>query len=76
MPGYARGDTVRYKPIGGPDSKTAEAIGIIRDVRTHSGTMTGRKIEASDDMPRYEIENSHTHKRAAIKESSILGPAE
>ncbi|PYI10429.1 hypothetical protein BO78DRAFT_453799 [Aspergillus sclerotiicarbonarius CBS 121057] len=76
MPDYATGDTVRYKPIGGPDSKTAEAIGTIREVRTHPGTMTGRNVEASDEMPRYEIENAHTHKRSAIKESSILGPAE
>ncbi|PYH91844.1 hypothetical protein BO71DRAFT_384700 [Aspergillus ellipticus CBS 707.79] len=86
MPDYAEGDTVRYKPIGGPASKTAEAIGIIREVipqattTTASGTATttGRSsgTATGGEVLRYGIENSHTHKRSTIKESSILGPAE
>ena len=45
----------------GPDSKTAEAIGTVREVRTHPGTMTGRNVEASDEMPRDEVRTSHAY---------------
>lgn len=31
---------------------------------------------ASDDEPRYKIENLHTHKSSNIKEGNIEGPAE
>ncbi|BDD57073.1 hypothetical protein MPDQ_007417 [Monascus purpureus] len=76
MPEYRKGDCVRYKPVGGPESKTSESVGIIREVSTQPTMLTGRNVEASSDEPRYEIENRHTHKKSAIKEANILGPAE
>lgn len=76
MPAYRKGDTVRYKPVGGPESHTSETVGVIREVRTEDSQLTGRNVVASPEEPRYEIENSHTHKRSAIKESNIMGPAD
>ncbi|KAJ5105824.1 hypothetical protein NUU61_003171 [Penicillium alfredii] len=76
MPNYRKGERVNYRPVGGPQSNTSESIGVIREVATKSTQLTGRNVEASADEPRYEIENEHTHKRSAIKESNILGPAE
>ncbi|GIK01632.1 hypothetical protein Aspvir_005670 [Aspergillus viridinutans] len=76
MPDYRKGEKVRYKPVGGPESKTSEAVGIIREVSTKPTQMTGRNVAASEDEPRYTIENARTHKQSAIKESNILGPEE
>ncbi|OJJ51683.1 hypothetical protein ASPZODRAFT_127799 [Penicilliopsis zonata CBS 506.65] len=76
MPQFKKGDSVRYKPVGGPESKTSESVGIVREVSTVPTQLTGRNVEASREEPRYEIENSHTHKRSAIKEANIIGPAE
>ncbi|KAI9928974.1 hypothetical protein AWENTII_001359 [Aspergillus wentii] len=73
---YRQGESVRYKPVGGPESKTSESTGVIREVSTSPTQLTGRNVAASEDEPRYEIENLHTHKRSAIKESNIIGPAE
>ncbi|EPS30226.1 hypothetical protein POX_b02764 [Penicillium oxalicum] len=76
MPAFQTGQRVTYKPVGGRESHTSESVGVIRDVSTHNTTMTGRMVEASQEEPRYEIENEHTRKRSAVKESNILGPAE
>ncbi|KAJ6083146.1 hypothetical protein PENARI_c032G06176 [Penicillium arizonense] len=76
MPSYAKGQKVNYKPVGGAASNTSQSVGIIREVSTGNTNMTGRNVAASDDEPRYEIENMNTHKRSAIKESNIEGPAE
>ncbi|KAJ5601734.1 hypothetical protein N7510_011268 [Penicillium lagena] len=76
MPAYRKGESVRYKPVGGRESHTSETVGVIRDVSTHDTSLTGRNVAASADEPRYEIENERTHKRSAIKEANILGPAE
>ncbi|EAW09778.1 DUF2945 domain-containing protein [Aspergillus clavatus NRRL 1] len=76
MPEFRKGDSVRYKPVGGPESHTSETVGVIREVSTKPTQLTGRNVAASEEEPRYEIENSHTHRRSAIKESNILGPAE
>ncbi|BCR85747.1 DUF2945 domain-containing protein [Aspergillus chevalieri] len=73
---YDEGDVVRYKPVGGPDSKTSEAVGTIRSVATEDQNMTHRNVHASKQNPRYEIENNRTHKRSAISEANILGPGE
>jgi hypothetical protein len=62
--------------IIGAASNTSQSIGIIREVSTGDTNMTGRNVAASADEPRYEIENMNTHKRSAIKESNIEGPAE
>jgi len=72
MPQFRVGQHVRYKPVGGPDSKTSESTGIIREVITEPGNMTGRNVAASPEEPRYEIENTQTHKRSAIKEDNII----
>lgn len=55
--------------ITGAHSKTNTSIGVIRE------TMTGRS-SASDNEPRYKIENMNTHKSSSVKEGSIEGPAE
>ncbi|KAJ5326894.1 hypothetical protein N7541_010296 [Penicillium brevicompactum] len=66
---FKEGDKVNYKPVGGAHSKTNTSIGVIRE------TMTGRS-SASDNEPRYKIENMNTHKSSSVKEGSIEGPAE
>ncbi|KAL2004338.1 hypothetical protein VTN02DRAFT_3132 [Thermoascus thermophilus] len=75
MPQYKVGQQVRYKPVGGPASKTSESTGVIREVITEPGQLTGRNVEATPENPRYEIENMQTHKRSAIKEENIIEPA-
>ncbi|KAL1977157.1 hypothetical protein VTN31DRAFT_16 [Thermomyces dupontii] len=72
MPAYRVNQQVRYKPVGGAESKTSESVGIIRDVITQPGNLTGRNVHASPSTPRYEVENAHTHKRSAIKEENII----
>ncbi|OTA81747.1 hypothetical protein M434DRAFT_401271 [Hypoxylon sp. CO27-5] len=37
MPQYKTGQTVRYKPVGGPDSNTSASTGKITDVLTEPG---------------------------------------
>ncbi|KAJ9320717.1 hypothetical protein DTO027B5_7834 [Paecilomyces variotii] len=74
-PGYKVGDTVRYKPVGGPDSNTSESVGTIKSVLTEPGNQAGRNVDASEDDPRYEIENNNTGKTSTIYESNILGKA-
>ncbi|KAF2249473.1 hypothetical protein BU26DRAFT_565119 [Trematosphaeria pertusa] len=71
MPQYEEGQTVRYKAIG-PNSNTAESTGIIKKVATEPTTLAHRKVDASEERPRYEIENSNTGKTAAIYEENIL----
>lgn len=39
----------------GPESKTSEAVGIIREVATEPTQMTGRNVAASDEEPRYTV---------------------
>ncbi|EAU86531.1 hypothetical protein CC1G_10253 [Coprinopsis cinerea okayama7 len=72
-PQFKKGQTVRYKPIGGPHSNTPESVGVIRDVLTSPGREADRNVNASAEDPRYEIENSNTGKLSAIYESNILG---
>lgn len=45
----------------GPESKTSESVGIVREVRTASANLTGRQVEASEEEPRYEVRPSDTH---------------
>ncbi|KAF7121912.1 hypothetical protein CNMCM5793_009466 [Aspergillus hiratsukae] len=75
-PQYREGEKVHYKPVGGPESKTSESVGTIQQVSTQPTEMTGRRVQASEDEPRYEIKNDRTGKHTAIKEANILGPAE
>ncbi|MCL6375733.1 DUF2945 domain-containing protein [Pectobacterium atrosepticum] len=46
-PQYKKGQSVRYKPVGGPDSNTSESVGVIRDVLTEPGRQADRFITAT-----------------------------
>lgn len=70
---YKPGQTVRYKPVGGPGSNTSESVGKIMDVLTEPGQQAGRNVNASPETPRYEIQNLNTGKSTAIYEANILG---
>ncbi|KAK4159694.1 hypothetical protein QBC43DRAFT_221458 [Cladorrhinum sp. PSN259] len=70
---FSPGQTVRYKPIGGPESNTSESVGTIKDVLTEPGKQAGRNVNASMENPRYEIENLNTGKTSTIYERNILG---
>ncbi|KAJ5792992.1 uncharacterized protein N7503_008970 [Penicillium pulvis] len=76
MPIFHQGQRVSYKPVGGPDSNTSASVGIIREIATKPTNLTGRSVVASDEEPRYQIENEKTHKSSAVKEANIIGPAE
>ncbi|KFY24761.1 hypothetical protein V491_02035 [Pseudogymnoascus sp. VKM F-3775] len=76
MPQFNRGQTVHYKPVGGPESHTAESTGIVRDVLTEPGMQADRNVNASPENPRYEnnkIENTNTGKVTSIYETNIMG---
>lgn len=55
MVSYKTGETVRYKPVGGPDSNTSESTGTIRGVLTSPGVQADRNVQASQEQPRYEV---------------------
>ncbi|KAI1144566.1 hypothetical protein F5Y05DRAFT_407956 [Hypoxylon sp. FL0543] len=75
MPQYKVGQTVRYKPVGGPDSNTSESTGKITDVLTEPGVQAERNVQASAEDPRYEIQNDNTGKVTTVYEKNILGTA-
>ncbi|KAI2626666.1 hypothetical protein GGR54DRAFT_480102 [Hypoxylon sp. NC1633] len=72
---YKKGQSVRYKPVGGPDSNTSESTGRITGVLTEPGVQADRNVQASAEEPRYEIQNDNTGKTTAIYEKNILGTA-
>ncbi|KAF4444815.1 hypothetical protein F53441_11038 [Fusarium austroafricanum] len=76
MAQYKTGQSVRYKPVGGPDSQTSETVGVITDVLTEPGIQADRNVQASPDSPRYEIQNSNTGKVTTVYEANILGLSE
>ncbi|UDD62817.1 hypothetical protein AFCA_010120 [Aspergillus flavus] len=63
-------------PMQGPDSRTSESVGTIQSVLTEPGNQAGRHVDASEENPRYEIENQNTGKTTTVYERNILGPAE
>ncbi|KAJ3455673.1 hypothetical protein MRS44_017155 [Fusarium solani] len=71
MARYKTGQSVRYKPVGGPDSQTSETVGVITDVLTEPDSQADRNVQASPDSPRYE--NSNTGKVTTVYEANILG---
>ncbi|KAL4977673.1 hypothetical protein BDW66DRAFT_132182 [Aspergillus desertorum] len=73
MPRYSNGQTVEYKPVGGRDSNTSKSTGKIKSVLTEPGRQADRNVDASEDNPRYEIENSNTGKITSVYEDNILG---
>ncbi|KAI0910308.1 hypothetical protein F4824DRAFT_442204 [Ustulina deusta] len=72
-PKYANGQTVRYKPVGGPDSNTSESTGVITNVLEEPGVQADRNVQASAQEPRYEIQNDNTGKLTSVYEANILG---
>ncbi|KAL2868949.1 DUF2945 domain-containing protein [Aspergillus lucknowensis] len=75
MPRYTNGQMVEYRPVGGPESHTSVSTGKIVSVLTEPGRQAERNVEASEDNPRYEIENSNTGKLTSVYEANILGKA-
>ncbi|KAI1403984.1 hypothetical protein F4819DRAFT_505232 [Hypoxylon fuscum] len=73
MAQYKTGQSVRYKPVGGPDSNTSESTGKITGVLTQPGVQADRNVQASREEPRYEIQNDNTGKLTAVYEKNILG---
>ncbi|GAB1195987.1 hypothetical protein APSETT444_005252 [Aspergillus pseudonomiae] len=69
MPQYRNGQSVIYKPVGGPDSRTPESIGALL---TEAGNQASLNVHASEEKPRYE----NTGKMTTVYERKILGPAE
>ncbi|KFX94913.1 hypothetical protein O988_06089 [Pseudogymnoascus sp. VKM F-3808] len=59
-PKYENGQVVFYKPIGGPNSDTAESTGIITDILMEPGQQANMNVNASAAQPRYEIQNYNT----------------
>ncbi|KAI1369126.1 hypothetical protein F5Y08DRAFT_352881 [Xylaria arbuscula] len=74
-PKYHNGDSVRYKPVGGPGSNTSESTGRIMSVLTEPGVQADRNVQASASEPRYEIQNDNTGKLTSVYEANILGRA-
>ncbi|KAI9373918.1 hypothetical protein BJX61DRAFT_541280 [Aspergillus egyptiacus] len=75
MPRYQNGQTVEYKPVGGPESRTSVSTGTIKSVLTEPGQQADRNVAASEENPRYEIENTNTGKLTTVYEANILGEA-
>ncbi|ODM14907.1 hypothetical protein SI65_09659 [Aspergillus cristatus] len=75
MPQYRNGQAVHYKPVGGPNSRTSESIGTIQSILTEPGNQAGRNVDASEEEPKYEIENQDTGKTTTVFERNILGGA-
>ncbi|KAK2766762.1 hypothetical protein FQN54_006076 [Arachnomyces sp. PD_36] len=72
-PPYTVGQTVVYKPIGGPESEnTPESLGLITGVLTSPGKIDEYNVEASPEEPTYEIENMSTKKKSPIKDANVL----
>lgn len=59
----------------GPESRTSESVGFIRSVLTEPGNQAHRNVDASEDQPRYEIENQNTGRVTTIYEKNILDMA-
>ncbi|KAL4990095.1 hypothetical protein BDW68DRAFT_175251 [Aspergillus falconensis] len=75
MPRYSNGMMVEYKPVGGRESNTSKSVGKIKSVLTESGRQADRNVDASEENPRYEIENANTGKITSVYEDNILGEA-
>ncbi|KAI9146038.1 hypothetical protein BKA69DRAFT_1047048 [Paraphysoderma sedebokerense] len=67
---YKEGDRVEYRPVEGAQQRT---IGVIKRVITEPEEAGTRHttVKASQDEPRFLIENEHTHKETPYKASAI-----
>ena len=65
------GNRVVYHPVG---HAPRTSVGKITRIITHPEEVGSRHamVRASEDEPRYVIENEHTHKEAAYKPSNIV----
>ncbi|RPA74784.1 hypothetical protein BJ508DRAFT_418442 [Ascobolus immersus RN42] len=71
---YRAGQTVEYRPIGGPDSNTGLSTGVIQRVLT-SKTPAGDQqvaVNATPQVPQYEIRNNNTGKASALKGRNLM----
>lgn len=69
------GDRVIYHPVGGA---MQTSTGRIMDILTHTAIAgdTGVRAKASEEHPRYVIQNDHTQKETAYKREAIVEPVE
>ncbi|KAI1448274.1 hypothetical protein F5Y02DRAFT_415004 [Annulohypoxylon stygium] len=69
---YKTGQTVRYKPVGGPGSNTSESTGRITDVLTKPGVQADRNVQASADEPRYEYNDRGADVNAIMRRNKQI----
>ncbi|KAI9027775.1 hypothetical protein DFJ74DRAFT_502736 [Hyaloraphidium curvatum] len=62
------GDRVEYHAVEGG---TQTSTGVIKEIVTEPTNVTGRNVKASEDEPRYVIENENTGKESAIYKKAI-----
>ena len=72
---FKEGDRVVYHPVGGAKQTS---VGVIKKIITHEEEFGTRHatMHASEEHPRYVIENEHTHKETAYKLENIIEKAE
>lgn len=72
---FKEGDRVVYHPVGGA---MQTSVGTIKKILTHEEEVGARHatMHASEQEPRYVIENEHTHKETAYKRENIVEKAE
>lgn len=68
---FKEGDRVIYRPVGGA---MQTSVGVIKKVLTHPEEVGTRhtEVKASEEAPRYVIENEHTKKETAYKLENII----
>lgn len=68
---FSEGEHVVYHPVGG-SSQTS--TGIVKKILTHTAPAgeTGIHAKASEEHPRFIIQNDHTHKETAYKRENII----
>ena len=71
---FQEGDRVVYHPVGGA---MQTSVGVIKKIITHEEEAGVRHttMHASEEEPRYLIENEHTQKETAYKRENIVEKA-
>jgi hypothetical protein len=71
---FKEGDRVVYHPVGGAQQTS---VGVIKKILTHEEEVGTRHatMHASQEEPRYVIENEHTKKETAYKFENIVEKA-
>ncbi|EPZ36590.1 hypothetical protein ROZALSC1DRAFT_30800 [Rozella allomycis CSF55] len=70
---FQEGDHVVYRPVG---QAMQISTGVIKKILTEKQESEYRNINASEEEPRFVIENDHTHKETAYKLENLLDYAE